>query len=55
MSVDMGVALFIVGMAVGIALHRLIMTMVLEHSPDTVCSHCRWMYMTGGKKSRHKK
>ena len=55
MSVGMGIALFIAGMAAGIALHRLIMTIVLDHSPDTVCSHCRWMYMTGGKKSRHKK
>lgn len=55
MSVDMGVALFIVGMAAGIALHRWIMAMVLGDSPDTVCAHCRWMYITGGKKNRHKK
>lgn len=47
----MGVALFLVGVAVGMALHRLIMAMVLEKSPDTLCAYCKWL---GRKRSRHK-
>lgn len=43
-------SLFIAGIAAGIALHRLIMTIVLENSPDTPCAYCEWL---GRKKSRH--
>lgn len=45
------VSLFIVGVACGIALHRFIMALVLENSPDTLCAYCEWL---GRKKSRHK-
>ena len=47
----MEVALFLVGMVVGMALHRLIMAMGLERSPDTICAYCEWL---GRKRSRHK-
>jgi len=47
---DEKVALFLIGIAVGIALHRLIMAMVLEKCPDTRCAYCEWCYR---KKSRH--
>lgn len=47
----MVVALFLVGVAIGMALHRLIMAMVLEKSPDTLCAYCEWL---GRKRSRHK-
>ena len=42
--------LFLLGIAVGIALHRLIMAMVLEKCPDTRCAYCEW---NRRKKSRH--
>lgn len=49
----MKIALFLVGIAVGIGIHRLIMAMVLERSPDTsLCAYCEWL---GRKRSRHKK
>ncbi|MFR8953988.1 MAG: hypothetical protein ACLVH7_07750 [Flavonifractor plautii] len=47
----MYVAMFFIGIAVGMALHRLIMAMVLEKSPDTLCAYCEWL---GRKRSRHK-
>ena len=46
------IALFFIGVAVGIALHRLIMAMVLERSPDTLCTYCEFFRQ---KKRRHKK
>lgn len=48
----MNVVLFPVGVAVGMALHRLIMAMVLEKSPDTLCAYCEWL---GRKKHHHKR
>lgn len=48
----MGVALFLVGVTVGIGVHRLVMAMVLERSPDTLCAYCEWL---GRKRSRHNK
>lgn len=44
------IAAFIVGIAVGMALHRLIMALVLETWPDNICSYCEWC---SRKKSRH--
>ena len=44
----MNVVLFLVGVFVGMALHRLIMAMVLEKSPDTLCAYCEWL----GRKRR---
>ncbi len=46
------IATFLFGGAFGVALHRFIMTQVLEKSPDTLCAYCEWL---GRKKSRHKK
>ncbi len=43
---------FISGITVGIALHRLIMAMVLDKSPDSQCAYCEWL---NRKKSRHKR
>ena len=34
--------LFFVGMAAGIALHRLIMAIVLAETPDSKCAYCKW-------------
>lgn len=48
----MNVVLFLVGVFVGMALHRLIMAMVLEKSPDTLCAYCEWL---GRKRRRHKR
>lgn len=45
------VAAFIAGIGVGIALHRFIMAIMLESSPDTICAYCEWM---GRKKNHHK-
>ena len=45
-----GMVYFILGMAAGIALHRLIMAMVLEKSSDNLCSYCEWM---ARKKGHH--
>ena len=44
-------ALFILGVAVGIALHRGLMALVLAASPDNVCAYYEWF---GRKKNRHK-
>ena len=52
MYIQEAAAIFILGIAVGIALHRLLMALVLEKSPDTQCAYCEWL---GRKKSRHKK
>lgn len=49
---DLADALFILGVAVGIALHRGLMAFVLAASPDNVCAYCEWF---GRKKNRHKK
>lgn len=51
-STELAIAIFITGMAVGIALHRLIMAVVLECDPDTKCAYCEW---THKKKCRHNK
>ena len=48
----MQIAVFIVGMAAGMALHRLIMFLVLDASPDNICAYCEWL---GRKRSRHSK
>lgn len=48
---DKVIAIFIIGLAAGIALHRLFMAMVLDRIPDTYCAYCEWM---ARKKSRHK-
>ena len=48
----MRVALFLIGVAVGMMLHRLIMAIVLQVAPDTLCAYCEWC---GRKKDRHKK
>lgn len=50
-SIQGALALFIAGIGVGIGVHRLLMAWVLDHSPDTLCSYCKWL---GRKKSRHK-
>ena len=42
--------LFLAGVAVGIALHRVIMALVLEMNPDTMCAYCKWL---GKRKGRH--
>lgn len=49
---EMEIALFILGIGVGIALHRLVMALVLECDPDTKCAYCEW---TRKKKCRHNK
>lgn len=45
------ITIFIVGAAVGILIHRFIMALVLENSPDTICAYCEWM----GRKEKHRK
>ena len=37
------IAVFILGAAAGIALHRLIMALVLDQCPDDRCSYCQWL------------
>ena len=49
---DFAEALFILGIALGIALHRGLMAFVLWTSPDNICAYCEWF---GRKKNRHKK
>lgn len=44
-------AVFIAGIGAGIAIHRLIMVIVLEKSPDDLCTYCEWLER---KKSRQK-
>lgn len=43
---------FLLGVAIGIAIHRFIMALVLEKSPDTLCAYCEWLR---AKRNRHKK
>ena len=50
-SFEMGAALFLLGVASGIALHRLLMAMVLGQSPDSIRSYRKWME-TGKQKHR---
>lgn len=45
------IAAILIGMALGIALHRLIMAIVLEHSPDDMCAYCEWL----GRKKHHRR
>lgn len=45
-------AVFLLGITVGIILHRLIMAMVLDKAPDSQCAYCEWL---NRKKSRHKR
>ena len=45
------VALFVAGVAAGIALHRLIMALILDHGPDDKCAYCEWL---GRKEGRRK-
>ena len=40
---EMNIALFILGMGVGIALHRFIMALALNRVPDDLCSYCEWL------------
>lgn len=42
---------FVLGIGVGIAVHRFIMAWVLDRDPDTMCAYCEWM---GRKKNHHK-
>lgn len=51
-NLEITVAIFIAGIAAGIGLHRLIMALVLENSPDTQCAYCEWL---GRNKGRHRK
>lgn len=44
------VANILLGIGLGIAIHRFIMALVLNSSPDTTCAYCRWI----GGKGRHK-
>lgn len=37
------IAIFILGAAAGLALHRLIMAIVLNKCPDHHCSYCQWV------------
>lgn len=37
---------FILGMAMGIGLHRYVMYFVLGCCPDTRCAYCKWLHMT---------
>lgn len=43
--------LFVLGIAVGIAVHRLIMAFVLWCRPDSRCAYCVWL---GKNKNRRK-
>lgn len=40
---ELAIALFIAGMAAGIALHRLLMAFILRKAPDSMCAYCEWM------------
>lgn len=51
-TIETAIALFIAGIAAGIALHRLIMALVLGYDPDTKCAYCEWMHR---KECRHNK
>ena len=52
MAISTLAAVFIAGIAGGIALHRLFMVIVLEKSPDRLCTYCEWLER---KKSRQKR
>lgn len=36
-------AIFILGAAAGIVVHRLVMAYVLFHTPDDRCAYCEWL------------
>lgn len=36
-------AIFILGAAVGIGVHRVVMMLVLCHTPDDRCAYCEWL------------
>ena len=40
---ELAIALFIAGMAAGIALHRLLMAFILRKAPDSMFAYCEWM------------
>lgn len=46
------VSMLIIGIGIGIAVHRLAMAIILEKYPDNICAYCEWCER---KKSRHKK
>ena len=52
MDLEIVVTTFLLGVAIGIAIHRFIMALVLEKSPDTLCGYCEWLRT---KRNRHKK
>lgn len=45
------VVIFLAGISIGILFHRFLMTLILERSPDTLCSYCEWL---GRKRGCHK-
>ncbi len=51
-STVVAIVLFILGNATGIALHRFIMAIVLQRSPDTICAYCEWLGMKRRKSKR---
>lgn len=51
MAFEIIAATFFLGVAIGIAVHRFIMALVLEKSPDTLCAYCEWLRQ---KRNRHK-
>lgn len=42
-------AIFLLGVAVGILIHRLLMAFVLWTVPDTRCAYCKWMRKRAGR------
>lgn len=51
----MNIAIFVLGVSVGIALYRFLIAMILEKSPDNICSHCEWLGRKNAAiKKRHK-
>lgn len=44
-------AIFIAGIAAGIALHRFFMAIALDRSSDSICAYCEWY---GRKRDRQK-
>lgn len=44
-------AIFMAGIAAGIALHRFFMAIVLDRSSDSICAYCEWY---GRKRDRQK-
>lgn len=47
-------AIFILGAAVGIAVHRFVMMYVLCRAPDDRCAYCEWLNALTPKCWRHK-